>query len=131
MPRPLAGCVAAFVFAAAASIGAHHSFAVFFDDQKIIKVNGTVTDFRFTNPHAIISFKARSQSGRDEAWRAETNAVTLLRRRGWTAESLKAGDTITIEGWPARDGAKYMRMRTVTRADGTVLGTPVQNQRAD
>jgi Family of unknown function (DUF6152) len=130
MPRPLVACVAACVLAAV-SISAHHSFAVFFDDQKIIKVSGTVTDFRFTNPHAIISFTAKNENGRDEAWRAETNAVTLLRRRGWTAESLKAGDTITIEGWPSRDGAKYMRMRTVTRGDGTVLGTPVQNQRAD
>jgi uncharacterized protein DUF6152 len=131
MFRPLAGCVAAIVLAAAVSTGAHHSFAVFFDDQKSIKVSGTVTDFRFTNPHAIISFTAKNDKGQDEAWRAETNAVTLLRRRGWTAESLKSGDKITIEGWPSRDGAKYMRMRTVTRADGTVLGTPVQNQRAD
>ena len=54
----------------------------------------------------------------------ETNAQTLLRRRGWTAASLKAGDVITVEGWPSRDGKNYMRMRRVVRADGTVLGTP-------
>ena len=66
-----------------------------------------------------------------EAWKAETNAVTLLKRRGWTKDSLKAGEVITVDGWPARDGANYMRMRTIKKADGTVLGTPVSNQRVD
>jgi hypothetical protein len=110
---------------------AHHSFAVFFDDQKIIQVSGTVTDFRFTNPHAVISFSVKNAQGQIEPWRAETNAVTLLRRRGWTKDSLTIGEIITVEGWPSRDGSHYMRMRTVKRADGTVLGTPVSNQRAD
>ena len=114
-----------------ATVGAHHSFAVFFDDKTIVKVMGEVTGFRFTNPHAIIEFRVKGADGRDEAWRAETNAVTIMRRRGWTKDSLKVGETITVEGWRSRDGAKYMRMRTVTRADGTVLGTPIVNQRVD
>jgi hypothetical protein len=109
----------------------HHSFVVFFDDNTIVKVTGVVTGFRFTNPHAIIDVRVTSAEGASEAWRAETNAVTILRRRGWTNDSLKVGETITVEGWPARDGSKYMRMRTVTKADGTVLGTPVANQRVD
>jgi hypothetical protein len=115
----------------AAPASAHHSFAVYFNDQTIIQMTGTVTDFRFTNPHAIISFSVKNAKGQVEAWRAETNAVTLLRRRGWTKDSLTIGETITVEGWRARDGANYMRMRTVKRADGTVLGTPVSNQRVD
>lgn len=108
----------------------HHSFAVYFDETKSIAVSGSVTAFRFTNPHAIIEISGKGPSGRIETWRGETNAVTLLRRRGWTAESLKPGDAITIEGWPARDGSNYMRVRRVVRADGTVLGAP-PNQRAD
>lgn len=116
---------------AAAPASAHHSFAVFFDDHTIIEVSGSVTDFRFTNPHAIISFAVKNARGEIESWRAETNAVTLLRRRGWTKDSLTIGETVTVEGWRARDGSNYMRMRTVKRADGTVLGTPVSNQRAD
>lgn len=110
---------------------AHHSFAVFFDDQKVIEVSGSVTDFRFTNPHAIISLSVKNAKGQVEPWRCETNAVTLLRRRGWTKDSLTIGEVITIEGWRARDGSNYMRMRTIKRADGTVLGTPVTNQRVD
>jgi hypothetical protein len=117
--------------AAATPAFAHHSFAVFFDDQKIIQVTGSVTDFRFTNPHAIISFSVKTPQGQIESWRAETNAVTLLRRRGWTKDSLTIGEVITVEGWQSRDGSNYMRMRTVKRADGTVLGTPVSNQRVD
>lgn len=111
-------------------VAGHHSFAVYFDDTKSIAVSGSVTSFKFTNPHAIIELTAKGPNGRTETWRGETNAVTLLRRRGWTAESLRAGDVITIEGWPARDGSNYMRVRRVLRADGTVLGAP-PNQRAD
>ena len=109
---------------------AHHSFAVFFDETKSVTVSGSVTAFRFTNPHAIIEITRKTPQGRIETWRGETNAVTLLRRRGWTAESLKAGETVTLDGWPARDGSNYMRIRRVVRADGTVLGAP-PNQRAD
>jgi hypothetical protein len=126
----LAGLVL-LIAVAAAPASAHHSFAVYFDDQTIVQVTGTVTDFRFTNPHAIISFTVKNAKGQVEPWRAETNAVTLLRRRGWTKDSLTIGETITIEGWRSRDGSRYMRMRTVKRADGTVLGTPVSNQRVD
>jgi hypothetical protein len=125
--RPTAIVVAALSAALIGGVAtAHHSFAVFFDDEKIITVKGTVIGFRFTNPHGTIEFTVGS-----DTWRAETNAPTLLRRRGWTRDSLKPGEAITIEGWPARDGSRYMRMRSVTRSDGTVLGTPVLNQRVD
>jgi hypothetical protein len=129
--RRLLGCLVLALIAAPISASAHHSFAVFFDDQTIVQVTGSVTDFRFTNPHAIISMSVKNAQGQIEPWRVETNAVTLLRRRGWTRDSLTMGEVITVEGWRSRDGAHYMRMRTVKRADGTVLGTPVTNQRVD
>ena len=113
------------------TLAAHHSFAVFFDDTKNIEVTGTVTEFRFSNPHAIISLEVKNKDGAVEAWKAETNAVTLLKRRGWTKDSVKPGEVVTVEGWPSRDGASYMRMRKLTKADGTVLGPAVTNPRAD
>ena len=131
MRSALRWLVVVAVLAGVKPASAHHSFAVYFDDQTIITVTGSVTDFRFTNPHAVISFSVKSADGHVEPWRAETNAVTLLRRRGWTKDSLTIGEVITIEGWRARDGSNYMRMRTVKRANGTVLGTPVSNQRVD
>ena len=114
------------------SAAAHHSFAVFFDDTKSIAVRGTVTEFRFTNPHGVITFTGSpAAGGKPETWRAETNAPTILRRRGWTPTSLKAGDVITVEGWPSRDGKNYMRMRRVIRADGKELGAPAAAPNTD
>ena len=121
---------AALLTSLVAEAAAHHSFAVFFDEAKSVSVSGSVTEFRFTNPHAIIEITRKTPQGQIETWRAETNAVTLLRRRGWTADSLKVGEVVTIDGWPSRDGSRYLRVRRVVRSDGTVLGAPA-NQRAD
>ena len=121
---------AALLASLASQAAAHHSFAVFFDETKSVSVSGSVTEFRFTNPHAIIEITRKTPQGQIETWRAETNAVTLLRRRGWTAESLKVGEMVTIDGWPSRDGSHYLLVRRVVRSDGTVLGAPA-NQRAD
>lgn len=103
---------------------AHHSFAVFFDEAKTVKVTGTVTEFQFRNPHGLITVDTGGKEGEAGSWRAETNSPSILERRGWTKSSLKAGDRITIEGWPARDGSNYMRMRKVTREDGSPVGVP-------
>jgi hypothetical protein len=112
----------------AASMGsaaiAHHSFAVFFDGDKTVTVSGTVTEFQFRNPHGLIRVVTKDSSGKEVQWRAETNSPSILERRGWARDSLKAGDPIKIEGWPARDGSNYMRMRKVTRADGSPVGVP-------
>ena len=130
LPRRSSAVLLAML-ATGASVAAHHSFAVFFDDTKSIEVRGTVTEFRFTNPHGVISFTGSRAGGPPEPWRAETNAPTILRRRGWTPTSLKAGDVITVEGWPSRDGKNYMRMRRVIRADGKELGAPAAAPNTD
>jgi hypothetical protein len=67
----------------------------------------------------------KGKAGKSEVWKAETNAPVILRRLGWTKDSLHVGETITIEGWLARDGKHYLRMRKVTREDGTVVGKPI------
>lgn len=100
---------------------AHHSFAVFFDEAASVSATGTVTEFNFTNPHASITIELEDGT----VWKGETNAQTLLRRRGWTADSVHIGETVTLEGWPARDGSHYMRVRQVTRPDGSVIGRPL------
>jgi hypothetical protein len=102
---------------------AHHSFAVFFDtDGQLRKVTGVVKEFRFTNPHGVVAIAVREGS-QEVIWRAETNSPSILRRRGWSMDSLHPGETITIEGWPARDGTRYMRLRSATRASGEPVGT--------
>jgi len=109
---------------ASAAALAHHSFAVFFDEAKTVNVTGTVTEFQFRNPHGLIKVDTGGKEGEASSWRAETNSPSILERRGWTKNSLKAGDRIVIEGWPARDGSNYMRMRKVTREDGSPVGVP-------
>lgn len=106
---------------------AHHSFAVFFDSENgIVSVKGTVTEFNFRNPHGLIRVQAKDQDGKTVEWKAETNSPSILERRGWKKDSLKVGDEIILEGWRARDGAPYMRMRKVTKADGTPIGIPFE-----
>jgi hypothetical protein len=108
--------------------GAHHSFAVFFDsDQGLVSVRGLVTDFKFTNPHGIIRVSVKGKDGSVVEWKAETNSPSILERRGWKKDSLKVGDEIVLEGWRARDGAPYMRMRKVTRGDGSPVGVPFES----
>ena len=103
--------------------GAHHSFAVFFDPSKDISITGKVTAFRFTNPHGLVVMDVTDAQGRVREWRAETNAPAVLVRRGWTRDAIKPGETITIEGWPSRDGKPYIRLRRATRPDGSLVGT--------
>lgn len=100
---------------------AHHSFAVHFVDNRTIEISGTVTGFRFSNPHGILSFDVKKDDGTIEHWRAETNSPSVLRRRGWNKDSLKAGDSITVIGFPSRDDTPYMRVSKITFADGREL----------
>jgi hypothetical protein len=102
---------------------AHHSFAVFFDTQdQLRKVTGIVKEFRFTNPHGIVTL-AVTEGNQVVTWHAETNSPSILRRRGWSPDSLHVGDKITLEGWPARDGSRYIRIRSAFRANGEPIGT--------
>ena len=102
---------------------AHHSFAVYFDSSKDVTITGKVTAFRFTNPHGTIVLDVEGADGRVREWRAETNAPVVLQRRGWTRTSVRAGEIITIDGWPSRDGKPYIRLRRAVHADGTLVGT--------
>jgi hypothetical protein len=101
---------------------AHHSFAAFFDPAKTVKVTGKVTEFGFKNPHGVIVLEVPGSGGQVQKWQAETNAPVVLQRRGWTRESIKPGETITIEGWPSRDGKLYLRLRQAFHADGKPVG---------
>jgi len=102
---------------------AHHSFPVHFVPDGEVIVSGTVDRFRFANPHGVLEFSVINADGVKQAWRAETNSPSILRRRGWSKSSMKAGDEVTVTGWPARNDDYYMRIRTVTFSDGSVLAT--------
>ena len=99
---------------------AHHSFAVHFVGDKLIKVAGVVDEFSFHNPHGLLVLKTK-KGGTEQVWRIETNSPNILRRRGWSEDSTKPGDQVTVEGYPARDGSPSMRVYRVTFPDGREL----------
>ena len=124
--RSWPACAWLTVALACLSAQAHHSFAVFFQTDKIVSVTGTVTEFRFSNPHGLIRLSVTARDGSTEVWTAETNSPSILVRRGWSKTTLTAGEKVTIEGWPARDGSRYLRMQKVSRANGEVIGKPFE-----
>jgi proline racemase len=96
----LRSCAAVLLLAAAGAASAHHSFAVFFDSERTVSVRGPVTDFQFRNPHGLIRISVTGENGEESVWKAETNSPSILARRGWKKDTLKAGEVITMEGWP-------------------------------
>lgn len=113
--------VLAGLLGCAAAAKAHHSFAVHFVADEIVTVSGVVTEFRFRNPHGLLFFTVRGDDGSEQVWRAETNSPNVLRRRGWSESSLKPGDRVKVEGYPARDDTAHMRIYRVTFEDGSEL----------
>ena len=105
-----------------AGVQAHHNPASHYDlTSEMVTVEGVVTEFRLINPHARIVFDVTTQEGEVQHWFAEGNAAGILKRRGWTRDSLKPGDVIKISGYPARDGAHALDWKLIELADGTQL----------
>ena len=100
---------------------AHHSTAPF-DMTQAVTVSGVVTKFLWANPHSYIDLDVDGV----EHWRLEMEAVNLLRRYGWTKDSLKAGEKISCIGARAKDPAVFaQKCFTVEFPDGRkLIATP-------
>lgn len=116
------GIIGATLAVVACNALAHHSFAVFFDHEKQVSVKGKVSGFFFRNPHGIVVVDVTNPDGSTTTWKAETNSPSMMLRRGWTKDSVRVGDVVTVEGWPARDGAPYLRLRELKGPDGKPVG---------
>lgn len=97
---------------------AHHSFEAEYDSNKPLTLTGTVTKVEWTNPHARFYIDVKDASGNVATWNLELASPNGLMRRGWTRNSLKVGDVVTVDGSKAKDGARMANARTVTLADG-------------
>ncbi len=100
---------------------AHHGDAAY-ETAKPISVKGTVTSYSFINPHVQIFIEARTDKGEVEKWQGELNSPNLLAHRGWSRTTMKAGDEVTLVGYPAKNGVKSLRLLKVLGPDGKVLG---------
>jgi hypothetical protein len=108
--------------------GAHHSTAAF-DNTRVVKLEGTITQFRWINPHASIKIDAKSEGDDpDGVWTVEMTAPNVLINEGWTRTALKNGDKVTMFVNPLRnkvelnDGSTGSLYVGVILADGKKLG---------
>jgi len=96
---------------------AHHSSAAY-DIEHPVNMKGVVTNMEWTNPHVFIFLEVEDDSGSVEEWRVEGNSPNMLVRTGWKREMIKAGDQLLVNGAPAKNGSKVMRLVTLTLANG-------------
>lgn len=99
---------------------AHHSYAMF-DMQKSVELKATVTQFKWTNPHAWITVTVKDRAGKDVVWNIEMNSPNNLALLGWKRTSLKAGDQVTMTVHPLKDDKKGGSFMSVVLANGTTL----------
>jgi hypothetical protein len=111
----------AILLVASGSAFAHHGAAAY-DSSKMVTVTGTVTDFRFVNPHVMITMDVKDPStGKIEKWEGELTSPNHLERAGWTKSTIKPGDEVTMTGAALKSGAPAMAIRKVMK-NGQEIG---------
>ncbi|HEY2682247.1 MAG TPA: DUF6152 family protein [Steroidobacteraceae bacterium] len=120
--KPLAALLGVATLCGALPASAHHSFAIY-DRTKTLTLVGEVKSFQWTNPHCVIWFTVKPAGGGEaQDWGVETTSPGVLTRSGWTRNSIKAGDKVSVVFNPLRDGSHGGGLNSVTLlATGQVL----------
>jgi hypothetical protein len=108
--------VVAGLFLATATAMAHHSFAAEFDANQPVTLKGTVTKVEWMNPHTYFYMDVVEPNGETVNWGMEMGSPNGLMRAGWTRNTLKVGDVISVEGSRAKDKAHIGNARVVVLA---------------
>ena len=113
-------CVPAFVIltlvSAVMPLSAHHSWPI--SNDRLVTVKGTVTEFKWANPHPMMTLEVQANDGRTEKWLIGGPAINRMEANGWTKTTVKPGDVITGIGYQYADGEKIIRLERVVLADG-------------
>ena len=104
---------------------AHHGLAAF-DTTHTVRMQGTVTDFQWINPHAYIFADLKDDEGKVANWKLELGSLGMLTRfGGWSRNTVKPGDHVTVQGFRAKDGSPYMSLGKIELPNGQTLpGAP-------
>ena len=93
---------------------AHHSFSAEYDSKKVVNLTGTVTKVEWMNPHVYFFIDVEGEDGKVANWGCEMGPPNGLQRSGWTRNTIKIGDEVTVNATLAKDGSKQVNARTVT-----------------
>jgi hypothetical protein len=124
MNRKLGVVLVVGLLLGAASLWAHHGNARF-DMTNTVRMQGTVTDFQWINPHALILADLKDGKGNVANWRLELGSLGMLKRFGWSPNTVKRGDPVTAEGFRAKNGSAYMCLVSIDLPNGqSMRGSP-------
>lgn len=110
---------------------AHHGYAAY-DMTKTVTVTGTVAEMTMANPHSSLTFDVKDENGNVTRWAIEFGTLRGLLSEGWTKDTLKSGEGITVSLHPAKNGARVgVLVGKITYSDGRPLpvkSTPSASQ---
>lgn len=112
------------LLAVCGSAFAHHGNAAFDQEKVVVLNNATVTKFSWANPHVLTSFDVQDANGQVVHWTAETGSPEGVKGLGWTRNSMKPGDVITVYIYQLKSGLPAGTLQKIVLADGTVLRAP-------
>jgi len=95
---------------------AHHSFKAEYDDARPIMLTGVVTKVTWKNPHVLLYLDVKDEGGKVTNWELQLDSPNMLMSQGWKVDSLKPGDRVTANGFPAKSGANIANARKITLA---------------
>jgi len=114
--------LAASVLLVPSLVLAHHGQAAY-DVTQSVTIKGNVTNFKFTNPHCIVSLDVKDDKGQKQEWQGELTSPNHLVRAGWTAQTFKPGEEVTLTGFRAKTGANSMWITKVVLGNGEEMKT--------
>ena len=102
---------------------AHHGTAAY-DTTTTVTVTGTVTEFRFVNPHVLVFWDAKDAAGNTQRWSGERSGPnSMARNAGWNRNTIKPGDEVTITGRPAKNGTHTMAISKIMLNGKDITGS--------